>query len=89
MELLWSPCEEREFLLVTHVVGAAGRAPQPRGLLIDIVEVTGWLSWWAIWWLILAGVFERHPGLKLVVTETRELVAGHRPRVGVGLRPAS
>ena len=24
----------------------------------------------AVWWLIFAGVFERHPGLKLVITET-------------------
>jgi len=24
----------------------------------------------AVWWMIFAGVFERHPGLKLVITET-------------------
>ncbi len=70
-ESLWSLCEERQLPLVTHV-GGGGRVghDSPGGLLIDIVEVTGWLSRRAIWWLILAGVFERHPGLKLVVTET-------------------
>jgi predicted TIM-barrel fold metal-dependent hydrolase len=34
------------------------------------VETAGFLSRRAIWWLIFAGVFERHPGLKLMITET-------------------
>ena len=70
-EPFWSLCEERGLPLVTHV-GAGGTVDgsTPGGLLIEIVEVTGWLSRRAIWWLMLSGVFERHPGLKLVLTET-------------------
>src|SRR5207302_9364471 len=34
------------------------------------VESGNFVSKRAIWWMIFAGVFERHPGLKLVITET-------------------
>ena len=34
------------------------------------IESGGFSSRRAVWWMIFAGVFERHPGLKLVITET-------------------
>ena len=34
------------------------------------IESGNFASKRAIWWMIFAGVFERHPGLKLVITET-------------------
>jgi predicted TIM-barrel fold metal-dependent hydrolase len=34
------------------------------------IESAGFLSQRAVWWMIWAGVFERHPDLKLVITET-------------------
>ena len=34
------------------------------------LESAGFLSQRAVWWMIFAGVFERHPELKLVITET-------------------
>ena len=37
-----------------------------------IYEAGGWLSRRAAWWLIHGGVFERHPDLKLVITEQYE-----------------
>jgi predicted TIM-barrel fold metal-dependent hydrolase len=68
-EPFWSACEERKMPLVTHVGGNA-HVSGPEGVLIHLMEGGGWMARRAIWWLIFAGVFERHPGLKLVITET-------------------
>src|SRR3954470_18529886 len=57
--------------LVTHVGG--GTNAQYTGLesvALMQFESAGYLSQRAVWWLIWAGVFERHPDLKLVITET-------------------
>ena len=53
----------------------SARAPTPgtqvsRGVALLQIESGGFTSRRAVWWLVFAGVFERHPGLKLVITET-------------------
>ena len=66
--------------LVTHV-GAATNAKYSglESVALLQVESGNFVSKRAIWWMIFAGVFERHPGLKLVITET--LATGSsRPR---------
>lgn len=70
-EPLWSACEELGMPLVTHV-GAATNARYSglEGVPLLQIESGGFTSRRAVWWLIWAGVFERHPGLKLVITET-------------------
>jgi predicted TIM-barrel fold metal-dependent hydrolase len=70
-EPLWSVCEELRMPLVTHV-GAATNARYSglEGVALLQIESGGFTSRRAVWWLIFAGVFARHPGLKLVITET-------------------
>jgi predicted TIM-barrel fold metal-dependent hydrolase len=67
----WSVCAERKLPLVTHV-GATGKAKYegPEATAIKAVETGGFYSHRAVWWLIFGGVFERHPALKHVITET-------------------
>jgi predicted TIM-barrel fold metal-dependent hydrolase len=70
-EPLWSVCEERGMPLVTHVGGGTNaRYSGLEGVALLQIESGGFVSRRAVWWLIFAGVFERHPGLKLVITET-------------------
>jgi predicted TIM-barrel fold metal-dependent hydrolase len=69
-EPLWSVCEERRIPLVTHVGGVFNA--RYSGLeSVALVQIeSNYASRRAVWWLIFAGVFERHPDLKYVVTET-------------------
>ena len=70
-EPLWTVCEERGMPLVTHVgAGTNAHYAKLEGIPLLQIESGGFISRRAIWWLIFAGVFERHPGLKLVITET-------------------
>lgn len=70
-EPLWSVCEERGMPLVTHVgAGTNAHYGKLEGIALLQIESGGFTSRRAIWWLVFAGVFERHPGLKLVITET-------------------
>lgn len=71
-EPLWSACEALQLPLVTH----SGGGENPLGSETE----GGWLlsgaehlffARRALWQLISGGVFERHPGLKLVFTEQR------------------
>ena len=61
----------RQMPLVTRV-GAATNAKYSglESVALLQVESGNFVSKRAIWWMIFAGVFERHPGLKLVITET-------------------
>ncbi|MCW2799784.1 MAG: amidohydrolase 2 [Aeromicrobium sp.] len=71
-EPLWAVCEELEMALVTHS-GGGDRAMQGNAVaqpLLWLVEVF-WLGRRAVWQLIFGGVFERHPGLRFVLTEQR------------------
>jgi predicted TIM-barrel fold metal-dependent hydrolase len=70
-EPFWSACEERRMPLVTHVAGGTNaRYEGPEAMMLVSMEPGGWMARRAIWWLIFGGVFERHPALKLVITET-------------------
>jgi len=70
-EPVWSACEELDVIVHLH----SGAAPMEDygdhlGMMgIYITEVV----WWAVrplWFLIWGGVFERHPKLKLAITES-------------------
>jgi len=70
-EPFWQACEERQMPLITHV-GSATNANYSglESVALLQIESGNFASKRAIWWMIFAGVFERHPGLKLVITET-------------------
>jgi predicted TIM-barrel fold metal-dependent hydrolase len=70
-EPFWTACEERRMPVVTHV-GAATNASYSglESVALLQVESGNFVSKRAVWWMIFGGVFERHPGLKLVITET-------------------
>lgn len=68
-EPLWQVCEELE-MPVNHHSGSAAPAAgeEPEDKVVLLLEVT----WWAhraFTHLLVAGVFERHPHLQLVLTE--------------------
>ncbi len=71
-ENFWSVCADHGMSLNTHVASGGcnfdeyGNGPEHAGLYT--VEVS-WYSRRAIWFMIFGGVFERHPALKLVLTE--------------------
>ena len=65
-------CEALRMPLITHSGGGepALGLDGPLGRAVSAAEVH-WLSRRGLWQLIFGGVFERHPGLKLVLTEQR------------------
>jgi predicted TIM-barrel fold metal-dependent hydrolase len=70
-EPLWAACAELRMPLVTHVGGGTNaRYSGLEAVALMQLESAGFLSQRAVWWMIFAGVFERHPHLKLVITET-------------------
>jgi predicted TIM-barrel fold metal-dependent hydrolase len=70
-EPFWSACEANEMTLATHVgVASPGKASGPESLALTAVEDGGYFARRAIWWMIFGGVFERHPDLRLVITES-------------------
>ena len=70
-EPLWSVCEELGLPMVTHVgTGTNARYGGLEGVALLQIESGGFVAKRALWWLTFAGVFERHPELKVVVTET-------------------
>jgi predicted TIM-barrel fold metal-dependent hydrolase len=71
-EPFWRACESLGLPLLTHSSGGepALGTHGPGGSALHMAEIH-WLSRRAIWQLIFGGVFEDHPGLKLVVTESR------------------
>jgi predicted TIM-barrel fold metal-dependent hydrolase len=70
-EPFWDFCESEQVTLNTHVGGAGGEieffGPQSWGL--GLIERSGFLSRRGLPRLLFAGVFERHPGLRYVLTE--------------------
>jgi predicted TIM-barrel fold metal-dependent hydrolase len=73
-EPFWSACEDAAMPLNTHSSGGlpVDYSEGPGGQQILIYESGGYMSRRAVWWLILSGVFERHPKLKLIITEQFE-----------------
>lgn len=70
----WAAAAELDMALVTHASGAAhfDYHGGPAGTAIMIYESGGYMARRAVWWLAMSGVFERHPGLRLVITEQFE-----------------
>ena len=67
--------------LVTHVGGAINAKYSGLESVALIQIESNYVSRRAVWWLIFAGVFERHPGLKYVDhRDTGQLVPAHRRR---------
>ncbi|HXW39020.1 MAG TPA: amidohydrolase family protein, partial [Acidimicrobiales bacterium] len=73
-EPLWSACEDHEMVVSLHT-GASGMATDARQLydaqhggFLGLYEVFVFTRR-PLWFLILSGVFDRHPNLKVVVTE--------------------
>jgi predicted TIM-barrel fold metal-dependent hydrolase len=70
-EPFWSACEANGMVLATHVgVASPGRASGPESLALTSIEDGGYFARRAIWWMVFGGVFERHPELRLVITES-------------------
>ncbi len=69
-EPLWTVCEELEMSVTHHSGGSGipsyGRYPFANALF---VMETGFFANRAMWHLMLSGVFDRHPDLRLVLTE--------------------
>ncbi len=73
-EPFWDACEATGMTLHTHS-GNAGpmnyfQGPGSRDLLV--YECGGWMARRSVWWMIHGRVFERHPGIKIVITEQYE-----------------
>ncbi|HEX5266925.1 MAG TPA: amidohydrolase family protein [Acidimicrobiales bacterium] len=66
---LWAVCEDLDIPLHTH--GGTGSPAYPRFPSSTILHISelGFYSQRTLVWMILAGVFERFPRLKLVLTE--------------------
>ena len=69
-EPLWAVCEDLGMPLVTHVGGGTNARYSGLESVALLQLESAMFSRRAVWWLIFAGVFERHTGLKLVITET-------------------
>ncbi|MCH7788618.1 MAG: amidohydrolase family protein [Acidobacteria bacterium] len=70
----WAAACDLDMALVTHASGAAhfDYLGGPGGSAIMIFESGGYMARRSVWWLAMSGVFERHPGLRLVITEQFE-----------------
>ncbi len=67
---VWAACQDTG-LSITHHAGGSGipnYGKHPAAITMFVLE-SGWFANRALWHLIMAGVFERFPGLKFVMTE--------------------
>jgi predicted TIM-barrel fold metal-dependent hydrolase len=69
-EPLWDVCEALEVPLSSHGGNATGDYRGVESVVLMLMEVP-FFGRRALWYMIFGGVFERHPGLKLVITEQR------------------
>lgn len=70
-EPIWSACEELDIVIHFH----SGAAPmEDYGELVGMMGIyITEVAWWSarpLWFLIWGGVFERHPRLKVAITES-------------------
>ena len=70
-EPIWSACEELEMVVHLH----SGAAPMEdyadhQGMMGIYISEVVWWSARPIWFLIWGGVFERHPRLRVAITES-------------------
>ncbi|MFV2174058.1 amidohydrolase family protein [Actinomadura sp. LOL_016] len=68
-EPLWTACEETGLSLNTHGGGGEHYPYQGQGAQTMYMMETTWRTRRGVWVMILGGVFDRHPGLNLVLTE--------------------
>lgn len=68
-EALWRACAEREMPVHTHALQSANAPSGPGGAAIAMHE-TLFHTQRPFWCLMFGGVFERHRGLRFVVTES-------------------
>ena len=69
-EPLWSVCADLDMPLTTHAgAGDPSNWSGPETISLLSLESGGWPARRAMHFMILGGVFERHPGLRLVLTE--------------------
>jgi predicted TIM-barrel fold metal-dependent hydrolase len=73
-EPFWEAAADLDMALITHASGAAhfDYLGGPAGISLMIFESGGYMARRGVWWLTMSGVFERHPGLRLVITEQFE-----------------
>lgn len=69
-EPIWTACERLGLSLNTHGASTRFYGYGPDSLPIALAEVD-FFGRRALWFLIFSGVFERHPGLRFVLTEQR------------------
>jgi predicted TIM-barrel fold metal-dependent hydrolase len=67
-EPLWSACAELGMPIHAHTGWTPNYGNHPGSLGIFLQEVT-WFAHRHLWFLIWSGVFQRHPALRLVMTE--------------------
>jgi predicted TIM-barrel fold metal-dependent hydrolase len=69
-EPLWAAADALEMPLVTHFgIGSSADYSGPSGRAVNTYESGNVFGKRAVPWMIFGGVFERHPRLKLVITE--------------------
>jgi predicted TIM-barrel fold metal-dependent hydrolase len=68
-EPFWSACEASGMMLATHIGVSIAPSTGPQHFAINLVENIGWQSRRGMHRMIFGGVFERHPALRLILTE--------------------
>jgi predicted TIM-barrel fold metal-dependent hydrolase len=66
---LWAAAQDLGLPLVNHGGGSPQQLTGPGGVAMHEIENGEFFGRRSVWWLLFAGVFERFPGLKLVLTE--------------------
>jgi predicted TIM-barrel fold metal-dependent hydrolase len=70
-EPFWSAAESLQVPLVSHGGGVdqTWHFSGPEASILSMIEEGGWMSRRHVWWMAFGGVFYRHPGLRVFITE--------------------